>query len=854
MRFELHVRWMPLVLLAVFSSHSAGAEPDEIVVSVRKTDENIQQVPIQVNSLNEQLIQSEAVRSLQDVAELTPSLVFDTGFWPSDTRVSIRGLFNRAGRPSAAVLIDGIDAISESIESSGGSALLNQRLLDVERIEVARGPQSALYGRTAFAGAINYVTRRPSDQLEATLESQIASGGRFEVRSTLGGPLVDGVLSAKVIGSHYELEGDYSNPNTGGRLGGGESNGFGFSFNWTPTDEFSAYWNNTYSNDSFAPNAIAAVQANQFRILKGDGSGVIINQIPDPLNDVASAGCTEPPPFLGNDSCLWAFNGTLDAGPADIDLVPDPRSAPGNPQDYPGTRDRTLRSNLILDWDISDAWAFRSATSYTDANQRIAIDTTRIFSVPGSAEQYGTPAGFYSDAQNAFEFQQLYQELQLSRDAGGAVNWLAGLNAFVEKASDLNTSRFWYRDPSLYLCQPGGFPPFTSFAANCSSFADAPVFDKTIARDTDSYSVFGLFGWQVTQQWKLTLEGRLIRDKVEVSANTADLAADSLNFVLFDPDPANSFTYARSPGFTDDISDNNFLPRATLEFVPSDDLLFYASLSKGIKPPTFNTNDLNDPAIARVKKEKLWAYEVGGKSTLHDGKLLLNGAVFYNDYKDQQVRIQFPPPAGSTTPQSGTANAGKVTVWGFEVDASWLPTERLTLNASYAYTNGEFDDLVLADAQPPAAPVSRNERAKSLTEDADYSGNDTPGNPEHAATFLARYDAPLTSKLDWYAQGVASYQGERYADIANLAKLESYWLANAQLGLQQENWFFSVFVDNIFDDDTIRFAQEFIDQSQGFQSPDPVAPGAETLTFPVAYFAYLPQPRTIGVRFSVRTP
>jgi iron complex outermembrane receptor protein len=356
-----------------------------------------------------------------------------------------------------------------------------------------------------------------------------------------------------------------------------------------------------------------------------------------------------------------------------------------------------------------------------------------------------------------------------------------------------------------------------------------------------------LFGWQFAEQWKLTLEGRYIYDKVKVSADTSDLAADILNPVPFNG-PA-SYVYAGSPGFTDSIDDTNFVPRGSLEYLATDTVMLYGSIANGIKPPTYNTTDLGDPAIARVLKEKLWTYELGAKSTLSDGRLLLNGAVFLNDYTDQQVRVQFPPPAGSFTPRSGTANAADTTVWGVELDSSWRPTERWLLNLSYAYTDGEYDDLVLQDAQPPGAPVSRNEQVKAGNAAADYSGKDTVGNPNHAATFLGRYQAPFTPQYDWYGQTSVSYQGERYADIANLVELDAYTLVDAQLGLQGESWFVALFVDNVFDDGTIRYAQEFIDQGQGFQGTDPNSP-PNTFTYPIAYFAYLPQPRTWGMRFS----
>jgi outer membrane receptor protein involved in Fe transport len=818
-----------LIPIACFTSDLAARETEEIVVTVRKTTENIQDVPIQITAFSEEILRSENVRDTADVARLTPSLQFDQGFWPSDTRVSIRGLFARSGRPSAAVLIDGIDVNSEAFESSGGSALLNQRLIDLERVEVARGPQAALYGRAAFSGGINYVTKRPPEEFEVNTNGQVAERGRVELRASLGGPLIEDTLSANIIGSYYELDGDYTNPNTNGKLGGGDSKGIGFGLNWTPSDRLGVYWNTTYSEDEFAPQAVALVTANTFRIVQNIGSdGVLIpNSIPDPINSPASAGCdinrVNPlNPGQVGDSCLWTYSGVVKADEGMIDIAPDPRTG----KDFPGTKDEIFRSYVIVDFDISDALAFRSSTSYTDSDQSINFDSTQTSFLPTFANTFGLPSGNFADANNEFEFRQIYQEFQLSGNAGESINWLAGLNAFLEEGSDRNTSRFWYRNPAI--C---GF----LVGAACS-FADSEQFDKSVDRDTTSYSVFGLVGWQLAERWKLTLEGRLIRDEVEVTADNTTLGADALSDPFFyDP--------VTFPGFTGSVSDTNFTPRVSLDFVPADQLLLYGSVAKGIKPPTFNTTDLVSAQVNSVGTETLWTYELGAKSTLRDGTLLLNGAVFYNDYKDQQTRVQFPPRAGGGIPTSGAVNAGTVTVWGVEIDATWLPTDRWSVSASYAYTNGEFDDFVLAEAQAPTGVnLSRSEIARAGNLQADFTGNDTPGNPEHAASLLARYQAPVYGNTDWYAQGSATYQGKRWADAANLVELESYFLVNGQIGLQQDNWFVSVFVENMFDDDTVRYAQQFIDQGQGFQT--------NTLSFPGGYFAYLPQPRTTGVRFS----
>ena len=813
---------------------------EELVVTIRKTEENVQEVPIQISSLSNEIIRSEVVTDLRDVARLTPSLQFDQGFWPSDTRVSIRGLFARSGRPSAAILIDGIDIGSEAFESSGGSALLNQRILDLERVEVARGPQAALYGRAAFSGGINYVTKRPPEEFEVDVQGQVAERGRRELRGTIGGPLVEDTLSASVIGSYYELDGDFTNPNTGGKLGGGESKGIGLALNWTPSDTFSAYWNTTYSDDEFAPQAVVLLTPNTFRIVQNVGTdGTLIpSSTPVPINNPASAGCdinrinpdNPEDPAKEGDSCLWLYTGTAEADESMIDIAPDPRTG----SDFEGTKDETFRSYLILDIDLTDSIALRSSTSFTAADQSINFDSTQTNRVPAfPGESFGLPSGNYADANNKFKFRQYFQEFQISGQAGVANNWLAGVNFFSENGSSTNNSRFWYRNPLICAFLGPGSP---------CSFQDSQQFDKTIDRDTRSFSVFGLFGWQLANRWKLTLEGRVIRDRVTVTADNTTLGADALSDLCSDPDAAPTcipYTYdpIGFPGFTGTVEDTNFVPRVSLDFVPVDEVLLYGSIAKGIKPPTFNTTDLVSTQVNAVDTETLWTYELGAKSTLLDGELLLNGAVFYNDYEDQQTRVQFPPrQGGGVVATSGAVNAGAVSVWGLELDSTWLPTDRWTVSFSYAYTKGEFDDFVLLEAQADTGfGLSRSEIARAGNLRADFTGNETPGNPRHAATLLGRYEAPVYGNTDWFTQATLSYQGKRWADAANLVELDSYTLLNAQIGLKQDNWFLSVFADNLTDDDTIRYAQTFIDQGQGFQ--------LNTRSFPNGYFAYLPIPR-----------
>lgn len=785
-----HFRLIGLFTILAPLTVPAQAPLEDIIVTARRLDENLQEIPVAVSVISEQRIEIEAVRDLTNIADLTPSLQFDQGFWPNDTRVSIRGLFNRAGRPSAAILVDGIDAGSEQLESAGGSALLNQRLLDIERVEVAKGPQVALYGRAAFAGAINYVTRRPTMDWSANGSLDIApEDGRQEFRAGVSGPIIEDKLAFRLAGSAYTLDGYYDNPNTGDAVGGGDSDGASLGLLWTPVDTFDAYLNVSYTDDEFDPPAIAAVKANTI------------------LGPVAGTS-------------LAAVVGKISAKERDINASPDPRVGTS---DYPGTDVETWRANLIVNWEVG-AFTLESRTGYLDSDQDLKLDTTQQFGfTPPSA-------GNNTDANYEFEYEQWQQELLFRPTVPGRFNWLVGVQGFYEEASDLNNSRLWFRDPDSAACGSG---------VPCT-FADTSEFGKTIERDTTSYSAFGLLGIAITDQLNFTAEARWIYDEVEVEVDTAASLANTL-----------TPTFLLPPGYPgpppdDDVDDTNLVPRFTLDYSLGESALVYASASKGIKPPTYNVTDLTDPDLNQVDKEDLWAYEVGAKTSWFDDRLILNGAVYYNDYEDQQVLVQFAPAPGTFIPRSGSVNAAEVDIWGIEAEVLWQPMEYLTLSASYSYVDGEYDDFNLSEI--PGDPSTSNQ-VKAGNPEGDFSGNDIVGIPDHAFAFLARYDrqAPFGRDLNWFAQVTGNYQGERNADIANLVTLDSYWLANLQLGIGNDTWTLIGYAENLFDDDTIRYAQEFIDQQEGFVFGSGFA-------FPVAYYAYLPQPQTLGVRLLFRTP
>ena len=249
--------FMAFVVLLIAGPTISWAQIEEIVVTTRKREENLQKVPIAVTAIGAEQIEIQGINSLEKVAMLDPSVNFQTGFNDADTRVIIRGLSPTRGRANVAFLVDGIDTTSENTIAAGAGLLANRRLLnDVERIEIVKGSQSALFGRAAFAGAISYTTKEPGDSFESNVRIDAADNGRFDLSGALGGPLfgLDDVLGFRLNGVYWSDDGFYVNGISGNAVGGGEGFGAALVGVWTPGEWWKIKARVEYSDDHYNPS------------------------------------------------------------------------------------------------------------------------------------------------------------------------------------------------------------------------------------------------------------------------------------------------------------------------------------------------------------------------------------------------------------------------------------------------------------------------------------------------------------------------------------------------------------------------------------------------------------------------
>ena len=246
---------------------------EEITVTARKKSENLQDVPISVNVITSEILDRRSIRDLNDVTKLDPSLIFDKGFAPDDIRVVVRGIDNGRGRPVVATIIDGVDISSEALATAGASQLISPTLIDIERIEIVKGPQIALYGRTAFAGAISYVTKGASEELEINTSVEVAQDGFHEARISASGPASDN-LGIRFNALTWSFDGFHENTVTGNKVGGGEGHSASILFDWNPVgnEKLSIRTRIDTIEDEYASPAQAFVPYNQIAAVPADAS------------------------------------------------------------------------------------------------------------------------------------------------------------------------------------------------------------------------------------------------------------------------------------------------------------------------------------------------------------------------------------------------------------------------------------------------------------------------------------------------------------------------------------------------------------------------------------------------------
>ncbi len=825
----------------LLSAGAAAQQLEEVTVTARKREEKLQDIPASITAITSDRLERESVSDIKDVAKLTPGLVFDLGFVPQDTRPQIRGIPATRGRPPVGILIDNIDVSSESMQTSGGGMIGNVRLMDLERIEVLKGPQSVLYGRAAFAGAINYVTAKPSFTDEfVKFSGDFANYGRGEGKVSLNKSLAEN-FAVRMSATYAQHDGYYRNSITGNKIGGFESKGVTFAARYEPTDTLAVNFRIAYADDHYDPRAQVAF---------GVGTGLAqAYAVPSAYVGLCLGRQPASQPTTPQATCAFgarvgtagfaARPGAL-GGRTTVTLSVDPLTG----EDFPGTDLKSRITSLQLDWDLGFG-SLTSWTGYAQADTQSRQDVDSYGAVPSSvtlpSAGNAEPLNFSQVVDLDTTTKQLSQELRLSSPEENRLRWGIGAQFWRETIDQINyaytISTIVGRSASRAVQMAGASPR-----------ADE-------AKTTKHLGYYGTLEFAFTDTLTGRLEGRYSKEDFDYKW------LSPARGIAFAPTALNPTASATNPQWVpatyavNNSSFNAFTPRATLNWKLSPDVMLYGVVAKGFKSGGFITLAGTPPDFAAFDPETLISYELGAKTEWLDGRLMLNANVFYMKNEDKLFTTLEPDTRSVTGTSLKASNNSDATSKGIELESAFQISDNFSLSLQYTYTNAKYTRFAplttgtLGIAQAGNCTLGATPSGTILVAGVPQpavvrycitsnAGIPLERAPKHSAAGTFTYKQPVGGDRTLIAETSIQYVGDR-PEGANITGIVfgAYTNVDARIGLQNETWSAYIYGENIFDDDTIRSGQAGGD----------FASAGNQLTA-----GYLPDRRQIGLRVGYR--
>jgi len=700
------------------SGSQVGAQLSEIVVTAQKRSQKINDVGMAITAATGRELIEKNVTSVAGLTRIEPSLQFSQS--NNGTPVyTIRGVgyFEQSltATPTVSVYQDEV-AYTYPIMTKGA-------LLDVERVEVLKGPQGTLYGQNATGGAINFIAAKPTDHFAAGMDATYARFNAVDLSGFVSGPLTD-TLSAR-LALRLQEGGAWQKSDTRDEMLGNKDNKFGrLLLTWRPNDRFSATLNvNGWADDS-------DTQAGQ---LEG-----FHFQSPNYISALTPNSATPVQPYsqypLGIQKLL--ANPIAPANDQAADWV-----AGSHPRNHETHYQFTLRA----DYAVSEAFNVTSLSNYEKYAQRDLRDLAGVNTDNIGGVFYGTVETYSQE----LRFHGAFDEKRVNWIVGGNVditktNELDDFNEFLESASYLTGG-----SPESAIPTAAGFGPFTEFLAlNTDHAKTYSVFANV---DYNPIASVGLHGGIRYTESDQDIHGCafVYNEGLNIIVNSIS-AATGGNGMDATPGHCNTLGPDHNSGLQHTVLDQSNVPwRVGVDWKPIANNLIYFTVSRGYKAgssPALGAETYQQ--FTPVTQESLLAYELGIKSTLLENTLQINGALFHYDYTNKQFLGRSADPIFTTLQE--LVNIPKSTVDGAELSAEWEPVRGLTLDAAATY----LDSKVTSDFINYASYVS------SQTDTINLKGEAFPFTPKWTVHYGGRYQWPLNDKLSAFVSAEASYQSQ----------------------------------------------------------------------------------------------
>jgi len=670
-------------------AESAG---NVITVTAQFREQNLQDTPIAITAVNAEMMEARSQTQLSEVVRQAPSVDLRpaTGAFGPSISASIRGLgqgdFNPALEPGVGLYID--DVYYPRLTGA------NFDLMDIERVEVLRGPQGTLTGRNSEGGAIKFFTRRPTGDTEGYVQATYGSRNRINVRAAAEFPLTD-TLSGRVTGAFADQEGyvdridfDCANPGPAtiqsgpdcvvDRLGDVGYRALRGTLNFEPSNAVSLLVSADYIKDVRNQAAEILMLADNPNPNVGTADGQ-----PYDSRFVCGPTCNYSQPF----SDPAPFFGIL-SGPVDLPGIDgDPRVR------YEGWG---VSANLSVD--LSDMFNLVSISAYREWNSS--------FSVDGDLSPANVGFGL-----NELDHWFVSQEVRLNVDLGDIADLTVGAYYSDERTT------YWTLQDIRYVAIPtpggplglfplqfiGDDPVNTSSKAAFATLIVEPFENLTVTlggRYTDEHKDYTFFRYNIDG---VTVNPWL--DLVGVVYGIGYTGPDSADI---DGDGDTIETVNALSGRTANYNGSRFDYRASVDYRFSDAILAYATIASGFKGGGVVPRPFTALQAAPFGVEEVTTYEVGVKTDLFDRRVRFNATAFYNEFKDQQLTLLSCPglDPGAPSPCAAPQNAGDSRQKGVEIEFTATPIEGLLIDGSASYLDSEFkcvNPAVVGQADGPCS-------------------------------------------------------------------------------------------------------------------------------------------------------
>jgi iron complex outermembrane recepter protein len=731
---------------ALVSPALAAEEDDAIIVTARRQEENLQEVPISITVLDEEAIAKRNIFNAGDLGNYVPSLSTNSNFGPEKSSFSIRG-FIQEGRTSPSVGVFFADVVAPRANSgttSGNGAGVGS-FMDLENVQVLKGPQGTLFGRNTTGGSILLVPTKPKPELGGYIEGSVGNYDLRRIQGVLNIPLAE-TFHTRLAVDWHKRDGYLRNRSGIGpdRFGDTDYISARLSIVAKLTDTLENYTIARYSKSKTNGNVAKLLNAPEcantpfvFSCFTEDAGYPRFAYDPASLQPILG-------PLAGMQLARAAARGD---GFWDVEnSVADPRS------------DQELWQIInTTTWEASDNLTIKNIVSYAEFREDVSWSLFGDnFTYPANyfSPLFFVSTGFFiphpagtfpviqiktGESGNYAAQSTFTEEFQLiGTAADGRLSWQAGAYLEVSKPLGFNSAYneifLACSDPAALQCTNNILGFGTISSANIKNFYNNKGFYAQATYDiTDQFAITGGIRYTIDKMRDVS------RNINVIPTGPGSALFICQNVLVFAPGtPASGFNGPECQHTTLLPTSKEPTWLINLDYKPNNDLLFYAKWARGYRQGSIIAGNLG---FETFEPETVDTYEVGAKTSFRGAVSgFFNVAAFYNDFRDQQIAanaVVADEFVGLIPPSQLIVNAGKSRIWGIEVDAQVRPFEGLKIDASYAYLNTrltEIEDLVL--------PI--------FFSDLEYvaeEGGPLAQSPRNRVTVTATYTLPLDESI-----------------------------------------------------------------------------------------------------------